>query len=70
MQRQEIPNNTAEQVEEYLTLAAALADKLCDDPDRWGHYFTQAAQLISGKQIVMIQPQPLDLSALNIRGRH
>ena len=71
MQRQEIPNNTPEQVRAYIAAALALVDELEPPDDLREAVFTAAAGMISGKQIVMIQPQPVDFGALpNLRGNH
>jgi hypothetical protein len=71
MQRQEIPNNTDEQVREYVTKAVALADELRCAPDDWSAIFRAAYDGFAGKQIVMVQAQPVDLATLAaIRGRH
>lgn len=71
MTRQEIPNNTPAQIRDYLQQALALIEDL-DIPDHLEAVaFEQAIQLYAGKQIVMVQPQPLDLSRVAIPGgRH
>jgi hypothetical protein len=67
MQRQEQPNNTPEQVREYLRDALAVLDEIDPPAELREAVFTQAVSLISGKQIVFMQPQALDLSALGLR---
>ncbi len=64
MQRQEIPNNTAEQVHEYLTAALLTVDEIDPPDDLREACFTAAVNLISGKQIMVAQPQAVDLSQL------
>lgn len=64
MQRTEIPNNSDEQVIEYVSKARALADQLNLTPEQWVAVFQQACQLYAGKQIMLEQPQPVDLSQL------
>lgn len=68
MQRQEIPNNTPEQVREYLNAALDIVDELDVADDLREAVFLKAAELIAGKQIVMVQPQPVDLGALGLAG--
>lgn len=71
MQRQEIPNNTREQVVEYLRVALEVTDEIDPPADLREATFVAATNLVSGKQIVMVQPQPIDLGALNLgRNRH
>lgn len=69
MTRQEIPNNTPEQVRDYLQQALALVDELDIPAHLEVAAFEQAVGLIAGKQIVMVQPQPLDLAQLKLSGR-
>lgn len=69
MQRQEIPNNSPEQVHEYVTDALALVEAIDPPADLREAVFTVAANLYSGKQIIVAQPQPVDLSGLGL-GRH
>lgn len=64
MQRQEIHNNTPEQVREYLNAALLVVDELAPPLVLLGEVFTAAVNLISGKQIVVSQPQAVDLAAL------
>jgi hypothetical protein len=67
MQRQEIPNNTLEQVKLYVQDALTLTDTLEPPDDLRAAVFTAAVNLISGKQIVMQQPQPVDLRGLGLK---
>lgn len=64
MQRREIPNNTDAQVEEYVCKALSLVSELDPDPRLLASVFEQACALYASKQILMTQPQPMDLSAL------
>ena len=66
MQRQEIANNTDAQVVEYVTRARELADQLNLSTEQWCAVFTAACELYSGKQILMVQPQPVDLAQFGI----
>jgi hypothetical protein len=69
--RQEIPNNTPEQVRDYLLQALQLVEEIEPPTDLREAVFAQAAQLISGKQVVLMQPQPVDLGALRLpNSRH
>jgi hypothetical protein len=61
MQRQEIPNNTDLQVEEYVAKALLLVSELDPEPLLRGPVFEQACALYASKQIVMTQPQPMSL---------
>jgi hypothetical protein len=67
MQRQELPNNTLEQVKQYVQDALMLTDTLEPPDDLRAAVFTAAVNLISGKQIVMQQPQPVDLRGLGLK---
>jgi hypothetical protein len=64
MQRQEIQNNTYEQVKLYVSDALTLTETVDPPDDLRAAVFTAAANLISGKQIVMQQPQPLAFTPL------
>jgi hypothetical protein len=64
VQRQEIPNNTDEQVEEYVCKALNLVNELDPDKDLRAAVFSQAVALFASKQVVMTQPQPIDLAML------
>lgn len=68
MQRQEVANNTPEQVQEYLQAALLLTEALDPPADLRAAVFTQAASLLSGKQIMMLQPQPIQLPAMAVPG--
>jgi hypothetical protein len=69
MQRQESPNNTPEQVEAYIVAAIALVAELQPPTDLRAAVFEQACQLYSGKQIMLMQPQPVNLGGLDLSGR-
>jgi hypothetical protein len=64
MQRAEIPNNTPEQVREYVQQALALVDDLEPPKDLREAVFTAACGLFGSKQILMQQPQPVTLPDL------
>lgn len=69
MQRQEIPNNTEEQVRQYLLDTLALIEEVDIPGDLRAVAFEQIFQARAGKQILMSQPQPVDLGNLNgLRG--
>lgn len=70
MQRQEIPNNTPAQVREYVREALAIVEEIAPPGELREAVFAGALNLVSGKQIVMMQPQPMDLSALKLGNRH
>jgi hypothetical protein len=55
MRQTEYPNNTPEQVREYLQTAADITAELDIAPDLTGIAFAKAADLLSGKQIVLEQ---------------
>jgi hypothetical protein len=55
MQRTEHPNNTPEQVREYLQTAANIVADLDIAPDLVPHAFVQAVGLVSAKQVVLEQ---------------
>jgi hypothetical protein len=67
MQRQELPNNTIEQVKQYVQDALTLTDTIAPPDDLREAVFTAAVNLISGKQIVMQQPQQMDLRGLGLK---
>jgi len=64
MRRVEVPNNTPEQVRGYIEDAITLVELLEPPQDLREAVFTVAANLLSGKQILMEQPQPVDLGLL------
>jgi hypothetical protein len=64
VQRSEQPNNTDLQVEEYVTKALLLVSELDPDGDLRAVVFEQACALYAGKQIVMTQPETLNLANL------
>lgn len=68
MQRQDVPNNSPAQVVEYITDALALVETIDPPSDLREAVFTVAANLYSGKQIMLAQPQPMDLSGLGLKG--
>jgi hypothetical protein len=59
MQRTEIPNNTDEQVWEYVSKALNLVHELDPAPDLRASVLEQACALYAGKQILVAQPQAL-----------
>jgi hypothetical protein len=70
MQRQEIPNNTDEQVREYLLKTLALLEDVNVPIVVRPQAFEQVFQAFAGKQIVMSQPPTLDPRLLDgLRGR-
>ena len=71
MQRQEIPNNTPEQVHAYIEAALELVAAIEPPDDLRAVVFEAAFAGISGKQIMFSQPQPLDLGNIGkALGRH
>jgi len=70
MRRVEMPNNTPEQVREYVTQAMKLADELEKErPEMWCAIFRAAYDGYSGKQLLLEQPQAMDLSSILNNGR-
>lgn len=69
MQRTEIPNNTPAQVLEYIDHALAVVEEVAPPNDLREAVFTGALNLIAGKQVVLEQPQPVDLSHILANGR-
>jgi len=55
MRQTEYPNNTPEQVREYLQTAADIVAELDIAPDLIPHAFVQAVGLVSAKQVVLEQ---------------
>jgi hypothetical protein len=55
MRQTEYPNNTPEQVREYLQTAADIVGELDIAPDLIPHAFVQAVNLVSAKQVVLEQ---------------
>ena len=55
MRQTEYPNNTPEQVREYLQTAADIVADLDIAPDLIPHAFVQAVGLVSAKQVVLEQ---------------
>jgi hypothetical protein len=55
MRQTEYPNNTPEQVREYLQTAADIVAELDIAPDLIPHAFVQAVGLIAAKQVVLEQ---------------
>jgi hypothetical protein len=68
MQRHEFPHNTPEQVEAYVIAALNLVNDLDPPQDLRASVFNQACALLASKQVVMQQPQPVDLGALRGNG--
>ena len=70
MRRVELPNNTPEQVREYVTAARDLADELAPEGTQaWAAIFRAAYEGFSGKQIVLDPGQSVDLSGILQNGR-
>jgi hypothetical protein len=69
MVRQELPNNTPEQVDAYLRAALQLVDDINPPGDLREAVFTAGVNLIAGKQILMAEPQPINLGAFAIPGK-
>lgn len=70
MRRVELPNNTDEQVADYIERAAKIADEHADgNVERWKAIFRAAYDGYSGKQILMEQPHAVDLSSILQNGR-
>jgi hypothetical protein len=70
IQRQEIPNNTPDQVFAYVNAALALVDQIEPPDDLRAPVFEKACDLFAGKQVLMVQPQSVDLGALGLgRGK-
>jgi len=65
MQRTEVPNNTPEQARDYLVRALELVEDVAPPEDLRAAVFEAAFAAVSGKQILMAQPQPLDLGNLS-----
>jgi hypothetical protein len=55
MRQTEYPNNTPEQVREYLQTAADIVEAVDIPPDLIPHAFVQAINLIAAKQVVLEQ---------------
>jgi transcriptional regulator GlxA family with amidase domain len=55
MRQTEYPNNTREQVAEYLQTAADIVAELDIAPDLIPHAFVQAVNLVAAKQVVLEQ---------------
>lgn len=70
VQRHELPNNTAEQVEQYLRDALDLVERLSVRKDLEGVLLGKAIDLLSGKQILMEQAPTLPLSLMPIGRRN
>ena len=61
MRRMELPNNTDEQVREYVVKAIDLADEFADrDASVWRAIFRAAYDGFAGKQALLEQPAPVD----------
>ena len=70
MQRVEIPHNTPEQVRDYVSQAIELANELAPEGSTaWAAVFRASFDGFSGKQLLMQQPQPVDLSQILNNGR-
>jgi hypothetical protein len=66
IQRQEIPNNTPEQVLAYVNAALSLVEHIEPPDDLRAPVFEKACDLFASKQVLMVQPQPVDLGALGL----
>lgn len=64
MQRQEIPNNTDEQVADYLARTLEVIEGSDIPGDLRPEAFSQVFMAIAGKQILMVQAQPVSLAGL------
>jgi len=62
--RTEIANYTPEQVVECVRGALEIVDELKPDADLRAAVFTEASRLLSSKQVVLEQPQPMMLGQL------
>jgi hypothetical protein len=61
-------NNTPGQVAAYLDQALQLTAQAEPPDDLRVTYFCEAVRMLSGKQILALQPQPIDLGALRTGG--
>jgi hypothetical protein len=68
MQRQDVPHFTPEQVVTVLEEALAVLDVVKPPAQLEVATFEAAARMLSGKEIVLVQPQPIDLSQLRGNG--
>jgi hypothetical protein len=59
VRKTEVPNNTPEQVRLYLEAALELVVALETPADLRESCFTEAVRLLSGKQILLEQPQAI-----------
>lgn len=64
MQRQDVKHHTPAEVRDILRDALAIVDELEPADDLRVATFDQAARMLSGKEVVLVQPQPIDLSGL------
>jgi hypothetical protein len=63
----EIPNNTPDQVRQYLAAALELMEELEPAEDLRAPFFVKAVDLLSAKQIFMVQPQsPLAIGTMGL----
>jgi hypothetical protein len=70
VRRIELPNNTPEQVREYVTQAKELADELAPEGSQaWAAVFRAAYDGFAGKQVMIEQPQAVDLGSILNSGR-
>ena len=69
VQRHELPNNTAEQVEQYLRDALDLVERLDVPMHLEDVVLGKAIDLLSGKQILMEQAPQIPLGAILQGGR-
>lgn len=64
MQRQEIPHFTREQVVGTLAAALSVLEEVAPPERLEVTVFDHIVRMLSGKEIITLQPQPLDLSKL------
>jgi len=69
MQRQEVPNNTPEQVHGYLMATLTMLEDVAVPDDLRAVAFTAIFGAFSGKQVLLVQPQPVSLPGLHGLGK-
>lgn len=71
MQRQDVKHNTREEVVDAVLETVSILDECEIEGAERVALLPSALGLVAGKQIVMTQPQPVDLGALaRSRGLH
>jgi hypothetical protein len=68
MQRQDVPHYSREQVVDIIEDALLIVDEVAPPAELAVAVFDQAARMLSGKEIVMLQQAPIDLSKLRGNG--